>query len=52
MASAGAKYMKKGLSAISAFCVRTHSIAWSVMSSVRWYPSSGVFGGSTGAVPS
>ena len=32
----GAKYMKNGLSGISAFCWRTQSMAWSVMSSVKW----------------
>jgi hypothetical protein len=32
----GAKYMKNGLSAISAFCWPIQSIAWSVMSSVKW----------------
>ena len=37
---------------MSAFCWRTHVIALSVMSSVRWYPSSGDFGVSMGTVPS
>ena len=32
----GAKYMKNGLSGISAFCWRTQAIALSVRSSVRW----------------
>jgi hypothetical protein len=32
----GAKYMKKGLSGMSDFCWRAHSIALSVMSSVKW----------------
>ena len=32
----GAKYMKNGLSGISAFCWRTQAIALSVMSSVKW----------------
>ena len=32
----GAKYMKKGLSGISAFCWRTQPIARSARSSVRW----------------
>ena len=48
----GAKYTKNGLSGINAFCWRTQLIAWSARSSVRWYPSSGVAGGSTGVVPS
>ena len=32
----GAKYMKNGLSGISDFCERTHLIALSVMSPMRW----------------
>ena len=32
----GAKYMKNGLSGISAFCWRTQLIALFVMSSVKW----------------
>ena len=32
----GAKYMKNGLSGMSAFCWRTQAIALSVMSSVKW----------------
>ena len=48
----GAKYTKNGLSGISAFCWRTQLQARSARSSVRWYPSSGVAGGSTGVVPS
>ena len=40
--------MKNGLSGMRAFCDRTQSMAWSARSSVRWYPSSGVFSGSTG----
>ena len=31
----GAKYMKKGLSGMSAFCWRTQLMAWSARSSVR-----------------
>ena len=47
----GAKYMKNGLSGMSAFCWRIQLTAWSVRSSVRWYPSSAVAGGSIGVVP-
>ena len=32
----GAKYMKNGLSGISAFCWRTQLIALSVMSAMKW----------------
>jgi hypothetical protein len=32
----GAKYMKNGLSGISAFWDRTQVMAWSARSSVRW----------------
>ncbi len=32
----GAKYTKNGLSGMSAFCWRIQSMAWSVMSSVKW----------------
>ncbi len=48
----GAKYTKNGRSGIRDFCERIQLIAWSARSSVRWYPSSGVAGGSTGVVPS
>jgi hypothetical protein len=37
---------------MSAFCWRTQAIALSVMSSVKWYPCSGDFSGSTAFVPS
>ena len=36
---------------MSAFWVRIQLTAWSARSSVRWYPSSAVAGGSTGVVP-
>ena len=49
----GAKYMKNGLSGISAFCWRTQLQARSARSSVRWYsPSFAPGGRSTGVVPS
>ena len=40
--------MKNGLSGAMDFWRWTQAMASSVMSSVRWYPCSGVFGGSTG----
>ncbi len=48
----GAKYMKNCLSGMSDLCWRTQEMARSVMSSVKWYPSSGVLAGSTGVIPS
>ena len=48
----GAKYMKNCLSGVRDFCWRTQVMARSVMSSVKWYPCSGLLGGSTGVIPS
>ena len=44
----GQKYMKNGLSGAITFASLMNSIALSVRSVVRWYPSSGVAGWSTG----
>ena len=48
----GAKYMKNGRSGARADFWRTHAIARSVMSSVKWYSSSALRSGSIGVVPS